>query len=84
MSERTQGIVKWYSLAKGYGFIRRIDSEQTGDDEQTGEELEDIFVHHSAVTGEPLAEDERVSFEIAEGPKGLKALDVRRAVDDPA
>ena len=78
MSERTQGIVKWYSLAKGYGFIRPIVGEPTD------EELEDIFVHHSAVTGEPLAEDERVSFEIAEGPKGLKALDVRRAVDDPA
>ena len=78
MSERTLGIVKWYSLAKGYGFIRRIDGEQTD------EELEDIFVHHSAVAGEPLAEGERVSFEIAEGPKGLKALDVRRAIDDPA
>ena len=78
MSERTTGIVKWYSLAKGDGFIRPID------DEQTDEELGDIFVHYSAVVGEPLAEDEHVSFELAEGPKGLKALDVRRAVDDPA
>ena len=78
MSERARGIVKWYSLAKGYGFIRPVDGEQAGDDP------EDIFVHHTAVTGEPLVEGERVHFEIAESPKGLKALNVRRAVDEPA
>ncbi len=66
MSE--QGIVKWYSLARGYGFIRRDGNSED----------EDVFVHHSEVAGEVLAEGERVSFELAEGPKGLNARNVHR------
>ncbi len=71
MSE--QGIVKWYSLAKGYGFIRR----EAGEDSD-GENSEDVFVHHSEVPDEALAEGERVSFEIVDGPKGPKATNVQR------
>ncbi len=75
MSE--QGIVKWYSLARGYGFIRR---EHGGDSagEALGENSEEVFVHHSEVPGDSLAEGERVSFEIVDGPKGLNARNVRR------
>ncbi len=72
MSEH--GIVKWYSLARGYGFIRR---EGAGEDDG-----EDIFVHHSEVSNAPLAEGERVSFEVVDSPKGLKARDVHRAPDE--
>ncbi len=57
-----KGIVQWYSVAKGYGFVRRA---------ETGE---DVFVHHSAVTdaGLQLTAGEEVSFEVVEGPKGLR------------
>ncbi len=66
-----EGIVKWYSVAKGYGFIRR-EAESDGD----GSKEADIFVHHSEVPPEGLAEGERVRFEVIESPKGLKARKV--------
>ena len=52
MSE--QGIVKWYSLARGYGFIRR-----------DGDGV-DVFVHHSEVPDDSLHEGDRVRFELAD------------------
>lgn len=55
------GTVKWFNKAKGFGFIA---PDEGGDD---------VFVHISAVkaAGLPdLAEDQRLSFELAEGPNG--------------
>jgi len=61
-----EGTVRWYSLAKGYGFVAR----------ETGE---DVFVHHSAIVGpEPLLEGERVRYELVKAPKGLRARRVTR------
>ena len=62
-----QGTVKWLNDTKGFGFI-------TGDDGQ------DVFVHHSAIVGEghkTLREGERVEFEVQQGPKGAKAVNVK-------
>lgn len=84
-----QGIVKWYSIAKGYGFIRR-DSHikaETGEEkaatEGTGGEVggaqDDIFVHYSDLSISALNEGERVCFELVSGPKGLKARNVTLA-----
>jgi cold shock protein len=60
------GTVKWFSDAKGYGFI-------------STEEGKDVFVHFSAINGEgrkTLHEGQQVEFDIADGPKGPQASNV--------
>ena len=75
-----QGIVKWYSLAKGYGFILR---EAAGSSQETPGA--DVFLHHTEAPDPPPAEGERVSFELVDGPKGFAARNVRRLSDaEPA
>jgi CspA family cold shock protein len=67
MAERVTGKVKWFNEEKGYGFIAREDGG------------EDVFLHYSALSGDgfkTIAEDERVEFEVAMGPKGPKAENV--------
>lgn len=60
------GTVKWFSDAKGYGFIATNEGK-------------DIFVHFSAINGDgrkTLYEGQAVEFEIADGPKGPQASNV--------
>ena len=67
MSEKETGTVKWFSDAKGYGFINR----DAGDD---------VFVHFSAIEMggfRSLSEGQRVEFEVEQGPKGLQAVHVK-------
>ena len=62
-----KGKVKWFSNAKGYGFIQTEGTEK------------DIFVHYSSIRSEgyrTLTEGDAVEFELVEGPKGLKAENV--------
>lgn len=62
-----EGVVKWFSNEKGYGFIS-----------SAGEE--DVFVHHSAIQMEgyrTLDEGQTVSFDVVDGPKGKQAANVR-------
>ena len=60
------GTVKWFNETKGFGFI-------------SGDNGDDIFVHYSSIAGsgfKSLLEGDSVSFEIEDGDKGLKAVNV--------
>ncbi|WP_017537823.1 MULTISPECIES: cold-shock protein [Nocardiopsis] len=62
------GTVKWFNSEKGYGFI----SQDEGGP--------DVFVHYSSIAGSGfrnLEENQRVEFDIAQGPKGPQAQDVQ-------
>lgn len=64
----SEGKVKWFNDAKGFGFIER-------------EGGTDLFVHHSAIQAQgfkSLSEGAQVSFEVVEGPKGPAAANVRQ------
>jgi len=66
MAERETGTVKWFNAEKGYGFITR-------------EQGSDVFVHHTALTGEgfkKLDEGQKVEFTVVQGDKGLQAQEV--------
>ena len=63
-----EGKVKWFNESKGFGFI-------------TSEENVDVFVHYSSIEGngfKTLVEGDSVSFEIEQGPKGPKAINVHK------
>jgi CspA family cold shock protein len=67
MSEKILGTVKWFSRAKGYGFI------------QPDGGSEDVFVHYTAILGEGfrnLERGQRVEFAIEDTPKGPQATEV--------
>jgi len=66
---RRPAVVKWYSLAKGYGFARL-----PGDDR-------DVFLHHSQLEdGSPLEEGEQILIELGEGERGLFGARIQRAL----
>ena len=60
------GVVKWFKSRKGYGFIEQEDGP-------------DVFVHFSGIKSEgfkSLNEGDRVTFDIEEGGKGPRAVNV--------
>lgn len=65
-----QGKVKWFNNAKGFGFIV---SDEGG---------EDVFAHFSQIQMEgykTLKTDERVQFEVTDGPNGKQAQNIQRS-----
>lgn len=64
------GTVKWFNESKGFGFITQDDGGA------------DVFVHFSAISGsgfKTLAEGQKVSYDIQQGPKGPQAANVNAA-----
>jgi len=67
-----RGRVKWFNDAKGFGFIESEAIEQ------------DIFVHFSEIQEEgfkTLRRGQEVSFDLQNGPKGLHAIQVAKAIN---
>jgi cold shock protein len=63
-----QGTVKWFNAEKGFGFIAQEDGS------------DDVFVHYSAIQTQgykSLDENQRVEFDVTQGPKGPQAENVR-------
>ncbi len=63
---RERGVVKWFNVKKGFGFI-------------TWDAGEDVFVHFRSIRGQghrSLAEGQRVKFTVVQGDKGPQAEDV--------
>ena len=60
-----KGKVKWFNITKGFGFI-------------TGEDNKEYFVHESEVKQGSIDENDEVIFDVAEGDKGPKAVNVKK------
>lgn len=60
------GTVKFFNDTKGFGFIKDDESEK------------EFFVHVSGLVHE-VRENDRVTFDLQEGKKGLNAVNVKKA-----
>ena len=64
----SNGTVKWFNDAKGFGFITPDDGGK------------DLFAHFSAIQGngfKSLRENQKVSYDVTTGPKGDQATNIR-------
>lgn len=62
------GTVKWFNAEKGFGFIAPSDGTP------------DVFAHYSAIAAQgfrSLEENQRVEFDVTQGPKGPQATNIR-------
>ncbi|UZT98093.1 cold-shock protein [Chryseobacterium fluminis] len=62
-----EGTVKFFNETKGFGFISPTDGSK------------DIFVHSSGLSTRTIRENDKVTFDVQEGNKGLNAVNVKLA-----
>jgi len=68
MSERINGVVKWFSNERGYGFVLK-----------DGDESGEFFVHFSSIVMDgykTLKAGQKVGFELKDTDKGTQAVNV--------
>jgi len=61
-----KGTVKFFNSTKGFGFIKDSESDK------------EYFVHVTGLIDE-IKENDEVTFDLAEGRKGLNAVNVKQA-----
>ena len=65
MEDKMKGKVKFFNRTKGFGFI-------------AGEDNKEYFVHESGIKEGPIDENDEVEFDVEEGDRGPKAVNVKK------
>ncbi|MFP7699473.1 MAG: cold shock domain-containing protein [Candidatus Phytoplasma pyri] len=69
-TEKIKGVCRWFNSSKGYGFLKKLDSD-----------FQDIFFHQTDIQCDgfrSLDEGEEVEFTLVQGEKGPQAIDIVR------
>jgi cold shock CspA family protein len=61
------GVITFFNQDKGFGFIRDLQTQES------------IFVHVNQLS-EPVKENDKISFEVEAGPKGLNAVNAKKTI----
>jgi cold shock CspA family protein len=60
------GVVTFFNDTKGFGFIKDLQTQES------------VFIHVNQLS-EAISENDKVTFEVERGPKGLHALQVKKS-----